>query len=96
MRGGLVDDAVRAFARDEALVGLAALDHELGRLHVQPALGGGLVVAGDAVVFQEGMYLLVVIDYAGSSMGGDDEGRMQKDEGTQHDAAKYATRRPVC
>ena len=61
------------FAGHDRGAGVAALDHEFGRFHVQPTLGRGLVVAGDAVVFEEGMDLLVVVDHAGRGGGGKDE-----------------------
>ena len=41
---------------------IAALDHQFRGLHVEPRLGGGLVVAGDAILLQEGVDLAVEIE----------------------------------
>ena len=69
MQRGLDDEAVRAFPWHDAWAGFATFDHQLGRLHVKICLGGRLVVAGDAVHFQEGVNIPVVIQLDGQARG---------------------------
>ena len=77
MDRGLDEEALGAFAGDDGGTGIAALDHELGRLHVEPGLRGGLVVAGNAVRLEEGIDVLIelgLFDGKGrSDAGGKDE-----------------------
>lgn len=56
------EEAFGALARDEAGTGGAALEDELRGLEVEVALGLGLVVAGEAVVAEEGEDLAFEID----------------------------------
>jgi hypothetical protein len=77
MDRGLDEEALGALAGDDGGTGVATLDHELGRLHVEPGLRGGLVVAGNAVRLEEGIDVLVelgLFDGEGrSDAGGEDE-----------------------
>ena len=68
--GGLVQDAFGAIARDDGGAGVATFEHEFHSLHVQPAFRGGLVVAGQTVVLQQGEQLLFIVHGGGGQRKG--------------------------
>src|SRR5437899_9079479 len=62
MRGDSEQQAFRAFAWNYRRPGLAAFENGLRGLQNQVGLGFGLIVAGEAVVLQDGQDLLFKID----------------------------------
>src|SRR5690606_21993813 len=80
------EEALPALSGNDGRPRVAALDHELGRLHVQPGLRGGLVVAGEAVRLEEGVDVLVELRpflrrRQGSARGEDDGDALTKPPG---------------
>jgi len=67
----LEEETVRAFARDEARAGVAALENGGGGFEVEAGFGGGFVVAGDAVGFEGGEDVAVEIGgwFGGGGLG---------------------------
>jgi hypothetical protein len=62
MMRGEDNETFLAFAGNEGGACLAAFDHQLWCLHVKIRLGGGLVVAGDAVVFEERIDVPIIVE----------------------------------
>ncbi len=65
MRGDSEQQTFRAFAWNHRRPGLAALENGLRGFQNQVGLGFGLIVAGEAVVLQDGQDLLFKIDRRG-------------------------------
>jgi hypothetical protein len=61
MLGKPDDKALGALAGDRCRTGLASFTEQTGSLHVQPRLGGCLVVAGHTVAPQKGVHVSEII-----------------------------------
>ena len=88
MKGGDDDETFFAFAGNEGGASLAAFDHQLRCLHVEIRLGGGLVVAGDAVVFEEGIDVPIIVEILSGERCRDEDKEEKKS--VEHGVKKVA------